>query len=242
MRTAAEILGVIDHRPWELPSGSWVMMQGWRDLLFAHWPISVETLRPLIPQPLIIDTFEHSGWLGITPFDLKMRPRGLPTVSHFPELNCRTYVVYRDKPGVFFFSLDARSRLAVWGARRFFLLPYFYAKMKIKKRGGTLVYSSQRIDENASFVGQYCPEGPVRAADPGTLEHWLTERYCLYTYSHNRLFRGEIHHRPWPLQRANCEIAENTIAVARGISLPDTAPLFHFAAHLDVLVWPLRAA
>jgi hypothetical protein len=241
MRKAADILRVVDHRPWELPSGSWIMMQGWYDLLFAHWPISVDALRPLIPEALIIDTFEDSAWLGITPFDLKMRPRGLPTLFHFPEMNCRTYVIYRGKPGIFFFSLDAGSRLAVWGAHTFFLLPYFYAQMKIEKNGEMVSYSSRRIHEGASFAGQYGPEGPVRLARPGTLEHWLTERYCLYTYSNNRLFREEIHHPPWPLQRATGEIAENTIAAAKGISLPDMAPLLHFAADLDVLIWPLRA-
>jgi uncharacterized protein YqjF (DUF2071 family) len=244
MRTATDILEVTDHRPWGLPPGPWIMMQTWSDLLFAHWPVSVDALRPLVPEPLVIDTFERSGWLGITPFDLRLRPRGLPNLFHFPELNCRTYVVYRGKPGIFFFSLDAGSRLAVWGARMFFLLPYFYAKMKIQRRGEMLTYSSHRIDQSASFGAQYRPEGPVRLADRGTLEHWLTERYCLYTYSqsHSQLFRGEIHHLPWPLQRATCELGENTIPARHGISLPNAAPLFHFAAQLEVLIWPLRIA
>jgi hypothetical protein len=218
------------------------MMQRWDDLLFAHWPISADALRDLIPEPLVIDTFERSAWLGITPFDLRIRPRALPTLSHFPELNCRTYVIHRDKPGVFFFSLDAGSRLAVWGARRFFLLPYFYAKMKIQKRRDVFAYSSHRIHQSASFAGQYRPEGPVRPAERATIDHWLTERYCLYTYSGNQLFRGEIHHLPWPLQRATCEIAENTIAAVQRISLPNTTPLLHFSAQLEVLIWPLQTA
>jgi uncharacterized protein YqjF (DUF2071 family) len=217
------------------------MMQGWYDLLFAHWPVSVDLLRPLIPQVLNIDTFDGNAWVGITPFDLKMRPRGLPTLSHFPELNCRTYVVYRDKPGIFFFSLDAGSRFAVWGARRFFLLPYSYAEMKIEKRGDQFVFSSHRIHGNPPFVGRYRPQGPVAFTARHSLEHWLTERYCLYTYSNNQVFRGEIHHQPWPLQPATCEITKNTIATVQRIPLPNTAPLFHFSAQLDVLIWPLRA-
>jgi hypothetical protein len=237
-----EILSVINHRPWELPSGSWIMMQGWYNLLFAHWPIAPNVLRPLIPAPLTIDTFQGSAWLGITPFDLHLRPRCLPTSLHFPELNCRTYVIYGDKPGVFFFSLDAGSRLAVWGARHFFLLPYHYANMNIRREAQGFSYSSRRIRENASFDARYQPEGSVHAASAGTLEHWLTERYCLYTHSQNRVFRGEIHHLPWPLQRASCEIAENTIAAAHGISLPNTAPMLHFVNELDVLIWPLRKA
>jgi len=131
MRAPTDVLDATDHRPWDVPSGLWVMMQGWYDLLFVHWPVPADALRPLIPEALAVDTFERTAWLGIIPFDLRMRPRGLPTLSHFPELNCRTYVVHRDKPGIFFFSLDAGSRLAVWGARKFFLLPYFYAEMKI---------------------------------------------------------------------------------------------------------------
>jgi uncharacterized protein YqjF (DUF2071 family) len=149
-------------------------------------------------------------------------------------------VVYQGKPGVFFFSLDAASRLAVWGARTFFRLPYFYAKMRIQRQDEMFGYSSHRIRQSASFKAQYRAEGAVNLASPGTLEHWLTERYCLYTCSPNQLFRAEIHHPPWPLQRATCEISENTIAAAHGILLPRIAPLFHFAKQLQVLVWPLR--
>src|SRR5215467_9241143 len=128
---SADILRVTDHRPWELQSGPWIMMQGWYDLLFAHWPMKVAELRSLVPKQLVIDTFDGNAWLGITPFDLRLKPRGLPALSHFPELNCRTYVSFRGKPGIYFFSLDAGSRIAVWGARTFFLLPYYYAIVKM---------------------------------------------------------------------------------------------------------------
>jgi uncharacterized protein len=139
--------------------------------------------------------------------------------SHFPELNCRTYVIHRDKPGIFFFSLDGGSRCAVWSARRFFLLPYSYAEMKIEKRGDQRAFSSNRIHGNASFVGRYRPQGPAAFTARHSLEHWLTERYCLYTYSNSRMFRGEIHHLPWPLQPATCEITKNTLdALSRDLS------------------------
>lgn len=240
--TPADVLRVTAHRPWELPSGPWIMTQGWYNLLFMHWPIPVNVLQTLIPRPLELDTCHGSAWLGITPFDLRIKPRGLPTISHFPELNCRTYVTYGGKPGVFFFSLDAGNRLAVWGARAFYRLPYFYAQMELQEKVGMVSYSSRRIHQSASFKANYRPVGEVRLASPATLEYWLTERYCLYTYSHGALFRGEIHHVPWPLQHAAGEIIENTIAAVQGIPLPETAPLLHFARQLDVLVWPLRRA
>jgi uncharacterized protein YqjF (DUF2071 family) len=218
------------------------MMQGWYDLAFLHWPLNVSRLRALVPQPLSIDTFEGRAWLGITPFDVRLRPRGLPVVAHFAELNCRTYVSFGGKPGVYFFSLDATSRMAVFGARAFFLLPYFHARMSMRNESELFSYCSLRSDGKASFAAEYQAAGPVRRSMPGTLEHWLTERYCLYTHAGRRILRSEIHHEPWPLQDGACAIASNSVASSLGIELPETRPLCHFARELDVLVWPLRSA
>lgn len=242
---ASEVLSAIEHRPWALPSEPWVMMQVWSDLLFAHWPVSVKQLRSLIPAQLEIDTFDDQPWLAITPFHLWLRPRALPPlpgISRFPELNCRTYVKFGHKPGVFFFSLDAANKLAVWGARKFYLLPYYYAHMAVKGEGSSISYSSRRAATPAFFNATYGAESNVRRAQPGTLEHWLTERYCLYTYSQKNVYRAEIHHHPWPLQDARCEIRESSIAHAAGIDLPATRPLLHFARELTVLIWRLRKA
>jgi uncharacterized protein YqjF (DUF2071 family) len=242
MQEAAEILRVTNHRPWKLPRGPWLMMQRWSDLLFAHWPVAPEVMRPLVPNALDLDTFEGTCWLAVTPFELWARPRGLPTLSHFPELNCRTYVTYRGKPGVFFFSLDAGSRFAVWGARTFYRLPYFYSRMRKQSAADGIHYVSRRPEREAVFMGQYQSNGTVRRSEKGSLEHWLTERYCLYTCMQERVYHAEIHHVPWPLQEATCEIQQNTIAAAAGIRLPETAPLLHFSRQLDVLIWPLRRA
>ena len=238
-----EILRITDHRPWPLPRGPWVMMQGWYDLLFAHWPIAVEQLRPLIPPPLKLQTFDGQAWLSVTPFRLTFKPRGLPLQLQCPELNCRTYVEYGGKAGIYFFSLDAGSRLAVWGARTLYLLPYFHAQATIKKPCGAIEYSLRRSSGNAEFRARYAPiDGGPRQARPGTLEHWLTERYCLYTHLGRLLLRGEIHHAPWPLEDAQCELHVNSIPQAAGIRLPQDPPLLHFARGIDVLVWPLRPA
>jgi uncharacterized protein len=217
------------------------MRQTWHNLLFAHWPISPEKLRPLIPQPLQLDRFDRSAWIAVTPFHMDLRARGIPAPPlHFPELNCRTYVTFGGKPGVFFFSLDAGSRLAVWGARALYLLPYFYSRMRVQRHGEQISYSSRRAGAKAALVAQYQPDSPMRRSQPGSLEHWLTERYCLYACTRSHIYRGEIHHLPWPLQNAICEIHENQIATAAGIQLPNISPVLHFASRLEVLIWPLR--
>jgi uncharacterized protein YqjF (DUF2071 family) len=242
MQKPADILRARDHRPWELPHRPWIMIQSWRNLLFAHWPIPSRDLRQLVPNSLEIELFDGEAWLAVTPFYLVMKPRAVGIRHEFPEMNCRTYVTYKGKPGIFFFSLDAGSRLAVWGARTFYYLPYFYSRMEAKKDGDTVVYRSQRLSSNARFAGMYAPRSPVRTSNVGTLENWLTERYCLYTVRGGRVFRGEIHHKPWPLQDATAEIADNTVAAAAGIQLPETAPLLHFVYELDVLIWALQRA
>jgi len=174
-----------------------------------------------------------------------VRARWLPAIagtSCFPELNVRTYVECGGKPGVYFFSLDAANGLAVRAARRFFHLPYFHAEMRSKDQAGEIGYSCRRRNAQAEFRGCYRPLAPVDVRMSGTLEHWLTERYCLYTTVNGKVYRGDIHHAPWPLQEASAEIEVNTMAAAAGIDLPDTGPLLHFAKRLDVLIWPLRRA
>jgi uncharacterized protein YqjF (DUF2071 family) len=148
-------------------------------------------------------------------------------------------VTYGGKPGVYFFSLDAASRLAVWGARKTYRLPYFLAEMQVTERENWFQYRSSRLGMEARLRAQYRPAKPVQLRSPGTLEHWLTERYCLYTVSGGSVYRSEIHHEQWPLQDAEAEIQENTMAAAAGITLPNSAPLLHFAKRLEVLIWPL---
>jgi hypothetical protein len=221
------------------------MAQTWHDLLFAHWPIDPSVLRPLIPSQLPLDMFEGRCWLGIAPFHMSnIHARGLPALpglSRFPELNVRTYVTLHDKPGVYFFSLDADHRIAVWAARKFYGLPYFKATMSTTNRAGAVVYTSCREQGDAQFHGQYHPVGPVRRREPGALDHWLTERYCLYTVKNAQVFRAEIHHQQWPLQDAAADIEMNTMAAAAGITLPPVPPLLHFSRRLEVLIWPLHS-
>jgi uncharacterized protein len=222
------------------------MTQTWHDLLFAHWPVPYAAMRPLVPAQLTLDTYDGQCWAGVIPFHMRgIRGRGLPPLpglSRFPELNVRTYVAHAGKAGVYFFSLDAGNLAAVWAARRFYYLPYFHAAMSSKEVSGNIHYASRRFSGGAEFRGQYRVVTEVCVRERGSIENWLTERYCLYTVHAGRVYRGEIHHGPWPLQDAEAEFEANTAASASGISLPATAPLLHFARRLEVLIWPLRCA
>jgi len=239
----ARSLEHLEHRPWPLPRRGWALGQTWEDLLFAHWRVPVAELREHVPTGLEIDTFDDSAWLGVAPFRLSgLRARGtlpLPRISEFLELNVRTCVRAADgRPGVWFFSLDASSRLAVEVARRMYKLPYFLARMSATRRGEWIDYECARVEEPGRvFSGSYRPTGAVFHAEPGSLEWFLMERYCLYaTDGRGALQRADIHHEPWPLQ-----VAEAVVELASVSPLElDGPPLCHFSRRQDVLVWPLE--
>ena len=246
-RRQREALGHLAHRPWALPDGRWIMAQTWADLLFCHWPVDAARLRPHVPASLPLDRFDGRPWLTITPFEVRAtRVRGAlppPVLSRFPELNVRTYVVCDGRPGIWFFSLDAASALAVAAARGLYRLPYLRARMRIVRDAGWVDYRSVRSDPRgapARFEARYRPDGGVRHADPGSLEAWLVERYRLYTVDDaGRVFFGDIHHRPWMLQDAVLDVRANTMTAPHGIAL-DGDPLVQFARRQDVVFWPLR--
>jgi uncharacterized protein YqjF (DUF2071 family) len=217
----------------------------WVDLLFAHWHVPAETLRPLIPPDLEIDTFEGQAWLGVVPFQMEdVAPRFLPAPpgpGAFPELNVRTYVRWRGRGAVWFLSLDAGSRLAVEGARTAFHLPYYHARMSAPTNAGWVEYRSERTDPRgppAAFEARYRPVGPVEPAAPGSLAEFLTDRRGLYAAdAAGRLSWTAIRHAHWPLQPAEAEIRLDTRASAQGLTLPDDGPVLYFAKRLDVVAW-----
>ncbi len=229
------------------------MTMSWLDLLFAHWSIDAEVLRQQVPPALELDTFDGLGYLSLVPFRMEhVGPRGLgwlpgtlPGPRSFPELNVRTYVTHQGRPGVWFFSLDAADQLAVWGARTAFHLPYFAAEITVTNEAVTnennwIRYRSRRRDRRLGpgvLDARYRPIGRPLEVQPGSLEHWLTERYCLYAIDHRgRVRRGDIHHRPWPIYAAEAEFATNTVADAHGFELVGE-PILQFAQRLDVLGW-----
>jgi hypothetical protein len=224
------------------------MHQSWHDLLFAHWPVPVDDLRRAVPASLPLDTFNDQAWVGVVPFRMSdVYPRytfSVPGLSAFPELNVRTYVVVDGKPGVYFFSLDAANPLAVRLARSFFHLPYFDAHMSLVEKDGWIEYRSHRTHNDApgaELVCRYRPVGDPYLAQHGSLEEWLTERYCMYPAgADGRLYRGEIHHAQWSLQPAAAEFETNTMVLPHGLQLPHYPPILHFARRLEVVVWGLE--
>jgi uncharacterized protein YqjF (DUF2071 family) len=221
------------------------MHQDWHHLLFLHWEVPAAELQAMVPPELTIDTFEGKAYVGLIPFTLSnVRPiltPPIPFLSRFHEVNVRTYV-QRDgrDPGVWFFSLDASSVLAVDAARAFYKLPYFKAKIDFHE----LEFTSHRDDPSgaqpAHIHVRYRPEeGPVAPAQPGTLEHFLVERYLLYSMDkQHQLHRARVHHQPYPLQRAEVEALEETLVWAAGIRRPDAVPIRHYAREVNVDVDP----
>jgi len=224
------------------------MGQTWEALMFCHWRVDQEAIQRVMPPQLEPDRYDGDVWLGVTPFVVRaLRLRGippLPVLSSFPEINVRTYVTVGGKPGIYFFSLDAASRPAVAAARRAYRLPYFRSAITATQLGDTVSYRARRLSDDgpaAAFEATYGPVGPRFTASPGTLEHFLTERYCLYTLDEKQtIYRGDIHHPPWPLQPAEAEIETNTMASGLGLAL-DGEPVLHFAARQDVALWRIQA-
>jgi uncharacterized protein YqjF (DUF2071 family) len=233
----------------------WVIGMRWERLLFAHWPMPVESLRSLIPHGLDLDLFEGEAWIGVVPFRMaRVGPPGRPLpgrLGTFGEINVRTYVRPTrptDGPsGVWFFSLDAENPYAVAGARAFFHLPYFRARIDIIEDGATVDYRSRRTHHGAPagrFHARYTPTGMSARALPGTLEEWLTARFALYAADrHGSLSRGDIQHDPWRLAPAEWTLGGETQLAGLGLRRPGGEPLLHQADALDVLgAWPVRLA
>jgi uncharacterized protein YqjF (DUF2071 family) len=235
------------HRPWPLPQGRWFLGQSWRHLLFAHWRVDPDALRRILPPQIPLDLYDGEAWVGVTPFRVEgFRLRAtppLPIVSRFLEVNVRTYVDYGGRPGIYFLSLDTNSRLAVPGARRTYRLPYFHARQELSAAANHLHFHSDRASVDgptAELDCAYAPTGTPFEAKPGSLEHWLTERYCLYTLAEGgTVQRAEIHHPPWPLQSAMGAFALNTMAQGFELELRGE-PLLHYAELQDVLLWTIE--
>lgn len=231
----------------ERPKGQQVMHQKWGKLLFMHWRVDPALLRPLIPAPLEIDTFEDSAWIAIVPFtmwDIRAFPPyipALPALNAMHELNVRTYVHLNGTPGVWFFSLDCNNAAAVFAARTFFYLPYYNADIDLTQHDATINYSLTRTDEPvAGFAATWTVGAPLPQSQPDSLEFFLTERYCLFSEHKGTLYQSRIHHSPWPLQSATLDSHSSTMIEALGLTEPTEAPLLHYAEELAVDIWMLQ--
>jgi uncharacterized protein YqjF (DUF2071 family) len=207
---------------------------GWKNLAFLHWLVDVDEVRKRIPDGLAVDTFEGKAFVGVVPFIMHdVHPRALPaipTTSEFAEMNVRTYVICRGTPGVWFFSLDAASKVAVRAARRGFFLPYYDATFAIAATDNVVRY---RCDGHAKLDCTWRARGPTFRAEPGSLEEWLTARYTLYAADDDgAIHRGDIWHEPWPLAEADVDLR----SVSCGFDV-DGAPIAHCSPGVDVIAW-----
>ena len=238
-------MSVMTDRTWPLPKHPWVMRMTWSELLFAHWPVDPSVVAPLLPPSLTLDTRGGTAWIGVVPFSMSnIAPRccpPIPRLSRFLELNVRTYVTHDGKPGVWFFSLDAENPVAVRVARATFNLPYMNATMALAQGdSASIAFRSERIHRGeppANFDASYQAVGNTFQARPGTLEHWLTARYCLYSANRqNRLLRGEIDHPPWTLSKATWTARQNSMGRPWGFDLTSEPDLL-FAQPVTVRAW-----
>ncbi|WNS76922.1 DUF2071 domain-containing protein [Bacillus sp. DTU_2020_1000418_1_SI_GHA_SEK_038] len=238
------------HRPYPIPSDYWIMRQAWRNLLFIHWPISLEKVRQFVHPSLHIDTFDGDAWLGIIIFEMEgIYPRGFPSISIIPpfaEINVRTYVHYNGKPGIYFMSLDVGDLASLTIAKRWLHLPYKHSHISIQKIGKAFYYDSIRVKQtNPQIIckGSYSPVKDIFFPIEGTLDHWLTERYCFFSSNkRDNLYCCEIHHDPWPLQQAEAIIKKNTLFTPFQIDISDIQPIFHFSKGVDSLIWNIKKA
>lgn len=232
-------------RTWPLPRRPWVMRMKWSELLFAHWSIDPDVVAKLLPPGVTLETRDGQAWVGVVPFLMSgVAPRlcpSIPGLSRFLELNVRTYVTVGGKPGVWFFSLDAESRVAVRAARALFNLPYMDARMSLERQNdGTIGYKSDRTHRGepaAKYDASYSPAGEFREAGSGSLEHWLTARYCLYSADRRgQIYRGEIDHPPWKLAPATYDERVNTMGDSLGFRF-EVSPHLLMAEPIDVRAW-----
>jgi uncharacterized protein YqjF (DUF2071 family) len=239
------------NEPHLMPPGRWLISQWWSNLLFAHWPVPASSLAPLVPEGLQVDTFQGSAWLGIMPFRMdRTKVHGLPPIPgarSFPDLSLRTYV--REErtgtQGVVCLSLDASNLLAVATGRALYRLPYHWAKMRMEQRTERefSFYSHRRFaDRPVVFKARYRGLGPsqrLAESRPGSLDHFLIERYCLFSTNRaGQPIRANLHHSSWPLEEAEAQIEQNDLAEVLGIRLPDEKPVLHYSRQLAVYVWP----
>lgn len=242
------IINKVSHRPWPLPSRKWLMRQSWRNLLFIHWPLSTETLRQYVPSSLQIDTFDGQAWLSIVVLEMEgIYLRGMPfrlLLPTFPVINLRTYVLHRNQPGVYFLSLDTEDWISYTCVKRWYHLPYYAAEISFQKKGQTFHFDSVRkrkIETPITCRGTYRPFPEISFPEKGTLEHWLTERYCLFSLNkRNNLYCGDIHHRPWPVQKVKAVLHKNTLLSPFHIDLSEIRPIVHFSKGIDSLIWNIK--
>lgn len=230
--------------PGQRPDERVIGYQRWRSLLFLHWEVPEKELRPLIPSSLSLDLYDNTAYVGIVLFGMEgVRARWWPELLSFRflEANVRAYVHYQGKPGIYFMSMDANHRSAVWAARRGWSLPYHYAKMEMQKRDEQTDYQITRASSGTKHQCQYRVGESLGPSEPNTLEHFLLERYFLFVEHRNRLCRAQVHHQPYPAHTAETIECQDELLAAAGLKNTNGPPQFtHYVPGVDVEIFPLR--
>jgi uncharacterized protein len=217
----------------------WLVAQRWEQFLFAHWPVARSQVAAHLPRGVEVDVREGTAWLSIVAFVMvgtrSCGPPWWPVLAPIPELNVRTYVRVDGQPAIWFLSLDATSTLFASVGRALYGMPYRTTPMSVAVERGAVRYDAP------CFSATYAPSGPARTAEPGTLEHFLVERYRLYSRRRGRLVTAEVMHDPWRLSPAGAEIELNELAPA-GVELVGD-PILHFCAGVSAVISaPVRVA
>lgn len=233
-----------------------MLKQRWAELLFLHWPVDADSIRATLPPRLELDTFEGRAYVGVVPFTVReartIWTPPLPLLSNFHEVNVRTYVRQGGGgPGVWFYSLDASNLLVAPAGRFLYKLPYHYAQIRFEVdepsevgAGGKrrwIRFTSRRVEGNPPDCDvRYGPAGAPEPAAPGTLEHFLVERYVMYAFHEGALYQARVHHVPYPQQPALVESLRESLVAAAGLTRPKGEPLAHYARELSVEIDALR--
>ncbi|WP_010651685.1 YqjF family protein [Oceanobacillus massiliensis] len=241
-----DILKETIHRPFPVPSKRWILRQRWRNVSFMHWAVQPKHLRPFIPDRLTIDTYHSQAWIGILVFDMEsIHFRGLPKLSltpRFSEVNVRTYVTYNGVPGIYFLSIDVDNWASSKIAKRWYRLPYHDAAIANEPALHTYHYESIRRKQTyLKAEGSVTPISEIYHSEKKSLDYWLTERYRLYTAQKSALYEADIHHKPWPLQKAEANISRNSHLSRLKIDVNPFSPtVVHFSQGVDTLFWNIK--
>ncbi|MCA0971183.1 DUF2071 domain-containing protein [Halobacillus litoralis] len=225
----------------------WIMHQTWEELVFMHWPVPEEMLRPHIPKAFELDLYDGQAWIAVVPFRMNhIHFKGMPPVqfgNHLLELNVRTYVTFKGEPGVYFVTLDANHPLGVFLARTLFGLPYVHASIQLKQTPSRFSYVSRRTHKGyptAHFHASFLTTSPPIPSEPGSLIYWLTERYCLWVTRGNSVYKGPIYHKNWSLQKAEADIYTNQLMDFLPSRLFKKPPMTYYSKSLETFIFPFE--
>jgi uncharacterized protein YqjF (DUF2071 family) len=233
--TIQELLDQTGHRDFPLPNRHWAFYQEWQDVLFLHWKIPYRMLRELVPDSLTLDCYDGEYYISLVPFSMKnVRPRFLPAfspVSDFHEINLRTYIQMGGRRGVYFLSIEAEKQISTWISRTISGMPY--EKSHIVRDHNC--YQSSQPGNNKQLDLEYVVTGDSFVKSP--LDHWLTDRYCLFLTEAGQVYRYDVHHVEWPILPVKLLKYHVNYQIGNLVLQNQAPTLMHFSRGVQVLAW-----